>query len=67
VELEAIGARVFYQPCSVEVEGGTVVARPLKWKGSADLFTLARAKGLVIREAGAGAVRAGEGVGVLLL
>jgi molybdopterin biosynthesis enzyme len=49
------------------VEGGTVVARPLKWKGSADLFTLARAKGLVIREAGAGAVRAGEGVGVLLL
>jgi molybdopterin biosynthesis enzyme len=67
VDLEANGDREFYQPCSVEVEGGALVARPLKWKGSADLFTLARAKGLLIREAEAGAVRAGEGVGVLLL
>lgn len=66
-DLDANGDREFYQPCSVGVEAGISVARPLKWKGSADLFTLARAKGLLIREAGAGEVRAGEAVGVLLL
>jgi molybdopterin molybdotransferase len=67
VELERNGDREFYQPCVFEHEGGQVVARPLSWKGSADLFTLARAQGLLVREAGAGPVAVGGAVRMLRL
>jgi molybdopterin molybdotransferase len=67
VELEGNGDREFYQPCVFEQEGGQVVARPLSWKGSADLFTLARAQGLLVREAGAGPVAVGGAVRMLRL
>jgi molybdopterin molybdotransferase len=43
--LEANGPREFYHPAAVQ---GTRVA-PLVWKGSADIFTLARADGLIVR------------------
>ncbi|MEA2734403.1 MAG: molybdopterin molybdotransferase, partial [Humisphaera sp.] len=43
--LPANGPREFYQP--VFCRDG--VARPLKWKGSADVFTLAAANGLLAR------------------
>jgi molybdopterin molybdotransferase len=43
--LEANGPREFYHPAVVE---GPAVA-PLQWKGSADIFTLARADGLIVR------------------
>jgi hypothetical protein len=38
----------------------------LAWKGSADLFTLARADGLIVRGVDAPAVPAGEPVPVLV-
>jgi molybdopterin biosynthesis enzyme len=58
---EAIGAngpREFYQPALISDDGRV---RPLAWKGSADIFTLARARGLIIR----GENAAGLGVGDL--
>jgi molybdopterin molybdotransferase len=45
--LEANGPRDFYHPAVVE--GAAVAAMP--WKGSADIFTLARADGLIVRPA----------------
>lgn len=42
------GAREFYQP--VILHAGTV--QPLQWNGSADVFTLARANGLLVRAEG---------------
>jgi molybdopterin molybdotransferase len=45
--LEANGPREFYHPAVME---GASVA-PLPWKGSADIFTLARADGLIVRPA----------------
>lgn len=44
--LPANGDREFYLPASVDADG---TATPLKWKGSADVFTLARADVLVVR------------------
>jgi molybdopterin molybdotransferase len=43
--LEANGSREFYQPAILK--GDTV--QPLKWKGSADIYTLAAANGLIVR------------------
>jgi molybdopterin molybdotransferase len=63
VDLGANGDREFYQPC--KVEGG--VAVPVVWKGSADLFTLARANALLVHPAGAGERKAGSAVEVLRL
>jgi len=45
--LEANGPREFYHPAVLE--GSAVAALP--WKGSADIFTLARADGLIVRPA----------------
>ena len=68
--------REFYIPCALRRESlqednacvsGEWVAEPLTWKGSADLFSLARAQGLVVRRAGDGAVEAGGMVRVLFL
>ena len=60
-DLPANGPREFYQPCILN--GSRAV--PLTWKGSADVFTLARADGLIIREENAPALAKGESVNVL--
>jgi molybdopterin molybdotransferase len=62
--LPANGPREFYQP-AILLEDGRV--RPLSWKGSADVFTLARADGLLVRGENDPARQAGERVRVLEL
>jgi molybdopterin molybdotransferase len=57
--LGANGPREFYLPAEITAEGAV---RPLAWKGSADIFTLAKADGLIIREENA----AGAGVGAMV-
>jgi molybdopterin molybdotransferase len=52
--LEANGTREFYQPGILH--GDRV--RPLAWKGSADIFTLARANALIVRPENAPALAA---------
>jgi molybdopterin molybdotransferase len=64
--LPANGDREFYQPCTLRQQNSTLVADVLAWKGSADLFTLARADGLLIRPAGAPEVPAGGPVDILI-
>jgi molybdopterin molybdotransferase len=59
--LPANGPREFYQP--VFCRDG--VARPLKWKGSADVFTLAAANGLLARPENDPLLPAGAAVRVL--
>jgi molybdopterin molybdotransferase len=59
--LPANGPREFYQP--VFVRDG--IARALQWKGSADVFTLARANALLVRVENEPARAAGETVRVL--
>jgi molybdopterin molybdotransferase len=61
--VEANGPREFYQPAIIE--GDRV--RPLKWKGSADIFTLALADALLIRPENAPALAAGEFVPLICL
>ena len=61
--LPANGPREFYQPAVWD--GSTVT--PLSWKGSADLFTLARGNALVIRDEDAPAAAVGDAVRVLRL
>ena len=61
--LPANGPREFYLPVVFGRSEG--VARPLKWKGSADVFTLAAASALLVREADAPALPAGAAVRVL--
>ncbi len=63
VPLPANGPREFYQPA---VWDGSAVT-PLGWRGSADLFTLARANALVIRPEDAAAAAIGDVVRVLSL
>jgi molybdopterin molybdotransferase len=55
-ELEANGAREFYQPAIFDGERIT----PLAWRGSADVYTLARANALVIRPENDVARKSGE-------
>jgi molybdopterin molybdotransferase len=59
--LPANGPREFYQP--VFVNNGFV--QPLQWKGSADVFTLARANALLVRAENEPARASGETVRVL--
>jgi molybdopterin molybdotransferase len=61
--LPANGPREFYLP--VRMEGDKVF--PLHWRGSADLFTLATAQGLLIRPENAPPLEAGQPVRVLHL
>ncbi|MDB5356529.1 MAG: molybdenum cofactor synthesis domain protein [Phycisphaerales bacterium] len=70
--LPANGPREFYQPAVRTVARGKhsmqsefAVVRPLAWKGSADLFTLAAANVLLVRAAGEPAVGKGAVVRVL--
>ena len=55
------GVREFYQPAILD---GDVVS-PLKWNGSADIYTLANANALIIRPENAAPVPAGERVELL--
>ncbi len=55
-ELPANGPREFYQPAIFD--GG--VAQPLGWKGSADVFSLARANALLVRSENSPAQGAGS-------
>lgn len=59
--LDSNGDREFYQPAILS--GQTV--QPLKWKGSADIFTLAQANALIVRKEHDPARQAGEIVDVL--
>ena len=59
--LEANGAREFYQPVVIKPEG----CLPLSWKGSADVYTLAKANGLLVRAENDSAQPAGARVRVL--
>jgi molybdopterin molybdotransferase len=64
---EAIGAngpREFYQPAEITAEGAV---RPLAWKGSADIFTLAKARGLIVSGENAAKAEAGSLVRVMIV
>jgi molybdopterin molybdotransferase len=63
--LPANGDREFYGPCVLQRRGLGLEAEVLAWKGSADLFTLVKANGLVIRPAGDAEVPLGGMVRVL--
>ena len=65
--LPANGARQFYQPARIEQSEGMPCVRPLAWRGSADVFTLAEADVLLERPEGDPARKAGEPVKVLKL
>lgn len=60
-DLPANGPREFYQPAILCDD----VVNPLGWKGSADLFTLAQANVLLVREENEPAKQAGDPVRVL--
>jgi molybdopterin molybdotransferase len=60
-DLPANGPREFYQPA---IHDGSAV-RPLNWKGSADIYTLAAANSLIIRPADAPPADAGTTVPLL--
>ena len=59
--LPANGPREFYQPAKFDDQ----TVQPLKWKGSADIFTLALADGLIVRSENELARSVGEVVRVL--
>jgi molybdopterin molybdotransferase len=62
------GPREFYQPVQIRrAVGGEITIEPLTWKGSADLFTLAAANGLLARAENEPALAAGQWVRVLEL
>jgi molybdopterin molybdotransferase len=63
--LPANGPREFYQPTQLDWTTQGPLAIPLSWKGSADLFTLASAHGLLMREENESARSAGDVVRVL--
>ena len=56
------GPREFYQPATLEYAPDGLVAHPLDWKGSADVFTLANADALILRPENAPALAAGATV-----
>ncbi len=62
--LDANGPREFYQPAILESDG---TVRPLTWKGSADIYTLARANALLPRAENESPVEQGATVRVLRL
>jgi molybdopterin molybdotransferase len=62
-DLPANGPREFYQPAILSAGG----VRPLRWKGSADIFTLARADVLIVRPENVAPAIAGEAVPIMQL
>ncbi len=65
VDLPPNADREFYQPSTLTLEDATLRAMPLAWKGSADLFTLARANALLVRPPEAPALPADAPVPIL--
>jgi molybdopterin molybdotransferase len=63
--LPANGPREFYQPAKIDWTRDGPLATPLKWKGSADLFTLASADALLARDENEPPLQAGATVRVL--
>lgn len=63
--LGANGPREFYQPAKLTWTTAGPEVTPLAWKGSADLFTLAEADGLMVRPENEGPLDAGATVRVL--
>jgi molybdopterin molybdotransferase len=63
--LAANGPREFYQPARIAWTPTGPEVTPLGWKGSADLFTLATADGLMVRPENEGPLPAGATVRVL--
>lgn len=61
--LPANGSREFYQPVRLSKSGAT----PLPWKGSADIFTLARADALLPRPENDPPIAAGQTVRVMAI
>jgi molybdopterin molybdotransferase len=59
------GPREFYLPAKLAWTPAGPEVTPLAWKGSADLFTLAAADGLMVRPEGDGPLAAGATVRVL--
>ena len=59
--LPANGAREFYQPVAI----GDGMIRPLAWKGSADVYTLAQSNGLLLRKPNEPELHSGSVVRVL--
>lgn len=57
--------REFYQPVRLERTGEETVVHPLAWKGSADVFTLTQANGLLVRKENEPALPAGAVVRVM--
>jgi molybdopterin biosynthesis enzyme len=62
-DLPANGRREFYQPVRFDHAGAT----PLQWKGSADIFTLARTDGLLPRPENAPSLAAGARIEVMAI
>jgi molybdopterin molybdotransferase len=62
--LEASGPREFYQPAVLREDGDLL---PLKWKGSADIYTLAQANALLVRPESDPPQQAGATVRALLI
>jgi len=65
--LDANGPREFYQPVLLDHSQTGLIVRPLPWKGSADLFTLAAAHALLMRPENQPALPAGAEVRVIEL
>ncbi len=62
--LPANGPREFYQPALLAADG---TVEPLNWKGSADIYTLAKANALIIRPESQPALGTGARVDVIRL
>ena len=64
--LRRTGDRREHMPAAVRVTAdGRLEAAPVRWHGSGDPFGLARANGLIVREAGADPAEPGTEVDVL--
>jgi molybdopterin molybdotransferase len=64
-EFDANGDREFFQPCNLKHHGTRLIAQPLAWRGSGDIFSLSSADGVVHRPANAPSLPAGTLVNVL--
>lgn len=63
--LASNGPREFYQPCQIRRNSSATTITPMGWKGSADLFTLASANGLLVRPENDSSRGAGDTVSAL--
>jgi molybdopterin molybdotransferase len=59
------GPREFYQPGILQLREGKSHVQPLQWKGSADIYTLARANALIVRPVDQSAQKASAEIWVM--